>query len=444
MDEPRQLAGPALAAALRDSRARSIAWALDLTDAQWHDVPQRPGLNPPAWELAHLCWFAEFWTLRGPHRLDGSVPATASSQPLHAGPDALLDSARMPHADRWRFALPNRAAIKQMLAAQLEDTLAALEGIQLHADAAAAVPGDASDAALYFHRLALFHEDMHSEAFAWLRATVSYPAPTGVVLPQLPDLPALDMPSARHQAGWPAATRGFAFDNELPAREVATAAFEIDATPVTAGSFLAFVEAGGYDDARWWPGAAGRWRTAHALPHPTRWRRAPSATAGGKEGAAGHSQPPDLHGTGWLHRWFDRWLPLDLLQPVIHISAWEAEAWCRWAGRRLPRAAEWERAALAFPQAGSSVSASASAPANVFHWGGSVWEWTADDFLPHPGFAPGPYREYSAPWFGPSHRELRGGAFATHARMHHPRYRNFFAPGRIDVFAGFRSAAAYN
>jgi len=124
-------------------------------------------------------------------------------------------------------------------------------------------------------------------------------------------------------------------------------------------------------------------------------------------------------------RWFDQWLPLDPASAALHLNAFEVQAYCLWAGRRLPSAAEWEHAALTQPG---------------FLWGHSVWEWTSDAFAPYPGFAPGPYREYSQPWFG-NHRELRGGAFATHARMHHPRYRNFFQPHRSDVFAGFRTVA---
>ena len=107
------------------------------------------------------------------------------------------------------------------------------------------------------------------------------------------------------------------------------------------------------------------------------------------------------------------------------LNAYEAEAYCLWARRRLPTAVEWEHAAVSDKN---------------FTWGHSVWEWTASAFTPYPGFQPGPYREYSQPWFG-DHRELRGGAFATHARMHHPRYRNFFQPQRSDIFAGFRTAA---
>jgi EgtB-related family protein len=181
------------------------------------------------------------------------------------------------------------------------------------------------------------------------------------------------------------------------------APFEIDAAPVTNAEFLAFVAAGGYDRPALWPGEAGRWRTASNLPHPQRWRRSDDR---------------------WQERWFDRWRPLDEDAPVIHVNAWEAEAYCRWAGRRLPSAAEWQFAT------GDSR----------FHWGHSVWEWTADPFQPYPGFVAGPYADYSRPWFG-DHRELRGGSFAAHERLHSPRYRNFFTPGRSDVFAGFRTVA---
>jgi gamma-glutamyl hercynylcysteine S-oxide synthase len=130
-------------------------------------------------------------------------------------------------------------------------------------------------------------------------------------------------------------------------------------------------------------------------------------------------------GADWQVRWFDRWLPLDPELPAIHLNAYEAEAYCEWAGRRLPSAVQWQHAA---------------STAAGFRWGDSVWEWTAYRFLPYAGFAPGPYKDYSAPWFG-SHRELRGGAFATAARMHSVHYRNFFVPERADVFSGFRTAS---
>ncbi|HUG22475.1 selenoneine synthase SenA [Piscinibacter sp.] len=391
--DPRRLSGSALAAALRDSRAVTLARVGDLDDAQWH-VPQRPGLNPIAWELAHLAWFGEFWVLRGPHQAgaDGFVHAARPAR--IAGPDAHLDSARLPHEQRWTTAMPSRRELMQMLAAQLDACLRALPDVD-------------DDAALYFHRLALLHEDMHGEAFAWLRATLGHPAPAGVVLrPQASHAP-LTVRGGSVHVGWPPGRRGFAFDNERPSRPLVLDDFEIDAAPLTAGEFLRFVEAGGYDDPAFWPGAAGAWRAGIDRRHPERWRRGEA---------------------GWEQRWFDRWLPLDPHQPVIHVNAWEAQAYCRFAGRRLPRAAEWEHAA----------TRGGSAPR--FQWGRSVWEWTGDAFAPYPGFEPGPYKDYSAPWFG-DHRELRGGSFVTHARMHDPRYRNFFVPARTDVFAGFRTAA---
>ena len=387
-------------AALHDARARTLAWAADLSDAQWR-VPERPGINPLAWELAHIAWFAEFWVLRGPHATDARGTVRATRPPVHAGPDALLDSSLLAHAQRWRTALPSRADVLGMLAAQLTACAAAVPD-------AASVPDSSDDAALYFHRLALFHEDMHGEALVWLRATLGYPAPQGVALPRLASAAALSVRGGDVHLGAAPGALGFNFDNEQHGRAVTLADFEIDASPVTAGAFLRFVEAGGYDNPAHWPGDAGTWRAGIARHHPERWRR----------------RGPSLQ---WEARWFDQWLPLDPDQPVIHVNAFEAEAYCRWAGRQLPSAAQWEHAARQHT-------------ASVFRWGHSVWEWTRDAFTPYPGFTPGPYVDYSAPWFG-THRELRGGAFATHARLHDARYRNFFMPERSDVFAGFRTVA---
>ncbi len=390
--DPRRLAGAALADALRDARATTLARTLDRDDDAWR-VPAQPGINPVAWELGHVAWFAEFWILRGPHHADADGRIGAARAPTIAGPDAIFDSARLAHADRWRVALPSRADLVGRLDAQLAACIDA-------------IPGDEDDdAANYFHRLALFHEDMHGEAFAWLRATLGWAAPPGCAsLARLPVAEPLLLSGGPLVLGRRLDARGFAFDNEQPAKGVRVGPFEIDATPVTNRDYLRFVEAGGYDDADLWPGAAGAWRARQACAHPERWRP-------GADGA-------------WQMHWFERLEPLDPAAPVIHVSAWEAEAYARWAGRRLPNAAEWECAARD-PR---------------FRWGQSVWEWTADAFLPYPGFAAGPYADYSRPWFG-DHRELRGGSFATHARLHDPAYRNFFVADRNDVFAGFRTAA---
>lgn len=395
--DSRQLAGAELVAALRDSRARTLALVNDLTPAQW-SPPYQLGVNPIAWELAHIAWFAEFWILRGPQHRDAQGYAQAAQPPRFAGPDSLLDSAQLAHARRWTETMPTRAELEPMLSGQLQACIAALP-LAAHGRSA-----DAQDP-LYFHRLALFHEDMHAEAFCWMRAALGYPAPSGVAVPHVPRRTLLALPEAQTRIGYSATEPGFAFDNEGPARHLSVGHFEIDSAPVSAGDFARFVEAGGYDAAQYWPAQAGLWRTQSNRAHPRHWRRDPQGD--------------------WQMRWFDQWLPLPGTAPAMHLNAFEAEAYCRWAGRRLPSAGEWEHAAQT--QAG-------------FHWGHSVWEWTADVFAPYPGFAPGPYREYSQPWFG-NHRELRGGSFASHPRMHNPRYRNFFQPHRSDVFAGFRTVA---
>lgn len=390
--DARRLAGRALAEALGDARRTTLARTMERADDAWR-VPMQAGVNPVAWELGHLAWFAEFWILRGPHVTGGDGFVAAARPASIAGPDAIFDSARLAHGDRWRVALPSRAELAARLATQLEACIDTL-------------PRDEDDdAANYFHRLALFHEDMHGEAFAWLRATLGWSAPNGLAMPTFAATEPLRIDGSDIQLGRTAGERGFAFDNEQPALAVRVAPFEIDAAPVTNARFLRFVEAGGYHDAAFWPGLAGAWRAGHSHPHPHRWRR-------------------DAPGS-WQMRWFDRWQPLELAAPVVHVNAWEAEAYCRWAGRRLPGAAEWERAA--------------SDPR--FAWGASVWEWTADAFAPYPGFVAGPYADYSRPWFG-DHRELRGGAFATTGRLHDLRYRNFFVADRNDVFAGFRTAAS--
>ena len=389
--DPRRLAGSALAAALRDSRAVTLARTFDLAD--W-PVPEQPGVNRIDWELGHLAWFAEFWVLRGPHASSRDGRFVEATRPARiAGPDAVFDSSRLAHADRWRIEPPSRDVLAVRLEAQLEACIDAIPRT------------DDNDDALYFHRLALMHEDMHGEAFAWLRSSLGWSSPAGIAsLPVFAAAEPLRVDASSVSLGRSASQGGFAFDNERPEHRTDVAAFEIDAAPVTQGDFLAFVEAGGYDAPEHWPGDAGRWRSESGARHPQRWSRAADGT--------------------WHTRWFDTVRPLALDAPMIHVNAFEAEAWCRWRGRRLPSAAEWTQAA-GDPR---------------FHWGRSVWEWTADDFLPHPGFAPGPYRDYSEPWFG-DHRELRGGSFATHARLHDAAYRNFFTPYRSDVFAGFRSVA---
>jgi iron(II)-dependent oxidoreductase len=194
-----------------------------------------------------------------------------------------------------------------------------------------------------------------------------------------------------------------------------------------------------------WSIEGWRWRAETGTESPLYWRREAS---------------------GWWRRDFDRWVALEPDRPVVHVNAHEAEAYCRWAGRRLPTEAEWEAAAAGgiggrpkrrFPWGGESpdparanLDAVAQGAADVGSFAagdtpggcrqmlGNVWEWTATPFRPYPGFEPDPYADYSAPWFE-THRVLRGGAWPTRARLLRATYRNYYLPDRRDVWAGFRT-----
>ena len=378
-----------LAAAMRDARRNLLACVDDLSDAEWR-VPYDPTYNPVAWEIGHIAWVAEWWTLRGPHSLDHAGQTQASVPARYVAPDHVFNSSIIAHKDRWLVSLPERGALYDILAAQLDATLTRL-----------AQSGD-SDTDLYFYRLALFHEDMHVEALTYLRDHLGFSAPPGILLPKVPIVAVqVTIPAGLAQIGQEANGRGFFFDNEKWAHAVEIPALQMDVTPISCGAFLRFVEAGGYTNPEFWPDAAGRWRASVHRTHPERWRKVAD---------------------GWQYRWFDQWLALPSDIPVMHVNAYEAEAYCRWAKRSLPSEAQWE----------------AAARRSDIQWGGLAWEWMSNPFTPYAGFSADPYREYSAPWFD-DHRSLRGGSFATHLRMHHPQYRNFYLPERSDIFAGFRS-----
>ena len=378
-----------LAAALTDSRRQTLAgFAVYAEALPALGVPQRADLNPPLWELGHIGWFQEWWTVRNPDVAQGwrADPLAARAAPLLPGADALYDSSTVPHDSRWQLPLPDAGATRDYLAAGLEASLAAL---------AAAGPGDVD---LYFHRLALFHEDMHNEAAIYMAHGLGIALPVAAPVPVAPR-GTWGVTATRHRLGW--AGSGFAFDNELAGRTVDIGAFEIDAAPVSNARFAAFVDAGGYADTRFWSAASRAWGQEQRASAPRFWRRAAST---------------------WQQCWFGAWRDLEPDAAATNLNFFEAEAYCAWARRRLPSEAEWELAALTLPG---------------LAWG-EVWEWTADPFIPYPGFVTHPYRDYSAPWFG-SRRVLRGASLATHARMRHPRYRNFFTPERNNIFAGFRT-----
>ena len=389
-----------LSLGLMDARNHTLRWmaayeeALAASNLQ---VPMSPELNPPLWELGHLGWFQEWWIARNVQRQRGpaSDPALPRLASIEHHADRWYDSSNVRHESRWQLDTPDLLGTKQYLAETMEVTLELLEGC------------DETDDALYFYRLALFHEDMHGEAFAHMAQTLGLNLPDAKTLMRLPASHAprepLLFPATRWSLG--SAPGGFVFDNEKWGHEVAVPEFEIDAQPLTWAQYSEFVEDGGYDEESFWSAPAWAWLQSQG-------RRTPRHV--------------DQMRQGVLQQRFGRLTRVPLSQPVTHVSFYEAEAWCRWAGRRLPTEVEWEVAAHAGVSRG-------------FRWG-DVWEWTASTFRPYPGFSPDPYLDYSQPWFG-NHKALRGASFATRERMRHPKYRNFYLPWRDDVFSGFRSCA---
>lgn len=403
-----------------DARRRTLAMYADLDDAELA-VPYLRIINPPLWELGHVAWFQEYWVLR--HALGGL--------PRRHDADALWNSARVAHETRWSLPLPSRAATREYLEVTRDDVLSALER----------GGPDLSEGLRYFTQLSVFHEDMHVEAFAYTRQTLGWRPPPAYPAAPTQKAPAggpwpgdVAVPGGSFRLGAePDGGQAFVFDNEKWAHDIHLAPFSIARAPVTQAEFAAFVHAGGYTRRELWSDAGWVSREGGAAEHPVHWRRA---------------------GGGWERRVFDRWMPIadQPHRPVLHVSAHEAEAYCRWAGRRLPSEAEWERAARGASFAHANLDARGgdtidvgALPASDSEVGcrqmmGNVWEWTSSPFAPYPGFVRDPYAEYSEPWFG-DHRVLRGGCFITRARLLRPTWRNFYRPERRDVWAGFRTCA---
>jgi len=423
-----------LIAYLDDARARTLQLIHGLSAEQLMG-PRLPIVNPLRWEIGHLAWFHEYWILRN---LDGRAPLLPQA-------DSLYDSSAVAHDRRWDLPLPSIAETLDYMQA-VQDALRAR--LRAHGD-----PVPTRDT--YFYLLTIFHEDMHAEAFSYMRQTLAFPAPDKLSISGTsagPLLGDVDVPGGRFMLGATQA-QGFVFDNEKWAHSVTLAPFRIARAPVTNAEYMGFVEDDGYHRREFWDSAGWAWRVQTGLDAPVYWRS---------------------NGNSWQIRQFDQWIALAPHAPVMHVSWYEAQAWCRWAGRRLPTEAEWEMAAACEPTADGKDLAKrkrrypwgdeppTAAHANLNGTGfacldvaalpqsdsafgcrqmmGNVWEWTASVFAPYPGFSPDPYRDYSAPWFG-TRKVLRGGSWATPARVLWNTWRNFFTPERNDIFAGFRTCA---
>ena len=425
---------------LVDSRERTLDLISDLDEDQMMG-PQLRTVNPPLWEIGHLAWFQERWTLR---RI---TDETFSPSTILSNTDELYDSMKVHHDTRWDLPLLTPKNTLSYMQQTLELTLKKIE---------TEGPTPETD---YFARLSTFHEDMHAEAFTYTRNTHGLPAPPITDAPSIPDdgeTGSLEgdakIPGGEFMLG---ATRdmGFVFDNEKWAHPVTVAPFRMARVPVTNQQYAAFVDDGGYKNDALWSKAGLEWRNATGTKHPLYW--SPAAD-------------------GWQARRFDKTAPLEPHHPVMHVSWYEAEAYCRWAERRLPTEAEWELAASAEP---NDTGDGITDHKRLYPWGdepptarqanldglllgpvdvaafaagdsafglrqmmGNTWEWCSDDFGPYPGFVADPYKDYSEPWFG-DHKVLRGGCWATRSRMLRNTWRNFGLPGRGDIFAGFRTCA---
>lgn len=397
-----------LSVALMDARNHTLHLATQLAGA---DERARQGSSvaaPPvqslAWELGHIGWFQEWWIARNMQRARGrSCDPLASRLPsLEPSADLWWDDTRVATSERHHLVLPDIEILKGYLLASLESTLELLEN------------ASDTDDGLYFYRLALAHEDMHGEDLIVMAQTAGVPLDLETPGPMAPRAPLL-VPAGPCSLG-SADRAGFTFDNERAQHTVAVPEFEIDAQVVNWSQYVEFVDDGGYDRAELW--------------HPQGWRWLQAKTAAEGSDAGGRAplfvQQIGVASGAVMQTRFGTDRRMLGGQCVTHVSWWEADAWCRWAGRRLPAEVEWEMAAHTLQRRG-------------FRWG-DVWEWTGSTARPYPGFCADPWREYSQPCFG-TRKVLRGASFATRERMKNPRFRNFQLPQSDRLFCGFRSCA---
>ena len=377
---------------LEGARARTLGLLAPIGDAGL--VRQvSPLMSPLVWDLAHVGHYEELWLLRN---IAGAAPTDEQF-------DDIYDAFKHPRRDRPSLPILGPTDARAFVAGVRSRVLDALASFDLGGDDPLLRDG-------FVYGMVIQHEHQHDEtmlatiqlmddfahpdATAWRPATVEAFEVDGTAMVDIDGGPFL----MGTDDAW-------AYDNERPLHQVEVAPFRIDRTPVTNSQYRAFVEDGGYDDARHWNADGWAWRQETGAGAPQFWRR---------EGER-----------DWSRRRYGRREELPAAEPVQHVCWHEADAFARWRGARLPSEAEWEKAA----------ATDAGGPRQML---GGVWEWTASDFGGYPGCASFPYREYSEVFFGPEYKVLRGGSWATDASVRRTTFRNWDYPIRRQIFAGFR------
>jgi len=419
-----------LAAELEAARRRTLALVDPVSERDL--VTQHSALmSPIAWDLAHMGYFEELWLVR---RVGGLQPLADHGDLYEAFAHARDERGDLP-------ILEPKAALLY-LAAVRHRTLDVLDRIELDG-------GDRLLAGGFVYRMVVQHEHQHLET---MLATLQLRDGTPHPLPDVPGPPSAALGAREALVAGGRFSLGvdgdpWAYDNERPAHEVELAPFWLDTAPVSNGDYLAFIADGGYADARLWAADGWRWCQDEGVEHPLFWRReGDGAWSRVRFGNLGEL-PPD--------------------EPVQHVCWYEADAFARWAGKRLPSEAEWERAAsweatsgkrrypwgdrapddelanLGGARFGPAVAGSypeGESPEGVRQLIGDVWEWTSSDFGGYPGFESFPYDEYSEVFFGDEYKVLRGPSWATHPVVARATFRNWDLPIRRQIFAGFRCA----